>query len=107
MGMAFGMANNVQQSNTEIVRRKEMEIACECWFTSKGKMQPLMFKYQDEQGEVHTIKEIQVYYREEKNLMVSPYTEFGVTINCQGIYMEAKLIFYKKECRWAMATGRD
>ena len=46
--MAFGMANNVQQSNTEIVRRKEMEIACECWFTSKGKMQPLMFKYQDE-----------------------------------------------------------
>lgn len=70
--MAFGMANNTQQSNTGIVRKKEMEIACECWFTSKGKMQPLMFKYQDEQGEIHTIKEIQVLSREEKNLMVSP-----------------------------------
>ena len=107
MGMAFGMANNTQQSNTGIVRKKEMEIACECWFTSKGKMQPLMFKYQDEQGEIHTIKEIQVLSIEEKNLMVSPYTEFGVTINCQGIYMEAKLIFYKKECRWVMVTGLD
>lgn len=68
MGMAFGMANNTQQSNTGIVRKKEMEIACECWFTSKGKMQPLMFKYQDEQGEIHTIKEIQVLSREEKIL---------------------------------------
>ena len=76
-----------------------MEITCECWFTSKGKMQPLMLKYQGEQGEIHTTKEIQVYSREERNLMVSSYTEFGVTINCRGIYVEAKLIFYKKECR--------
>ena len=105
--MALGAANNTQQSDTGFVRRKEMEIACECWFTSKGKMQPLMFKYQDEHGEIHTIKEIQVHSREEKNLIVSPYTEFGVTINCQGIYMEAKLIFYKKECRWVMVLGRD
>ena len=105
--MAFGAANNMHQSNTGIIRKKEMEIACECWFTSKGKMQPLMFKYQDEQGEIHTIKEIQVHSREEKNLVGSPYTEFGVTINCQGIYMEAMLVFYKKECRWVMVTGRD
>ncbi len=58
-------------------------------------------------GEIHTIKEIYVHSREEKNLMISPYTEFGVTINCQGIYMEVKLIFYKKECRWVMVTGRN
>ncbi|MDE7445093.1 MAG: hypothetical protein K2N15_05220 [Lachnospiraceae bacterium] len=107
MGMAFGVVDNTQQLNMGIGRKKKMEIACECWFTSKGKMQPLMFKYQDEQGEIHTIKEIQVHSREEKNLMASPYTEFGVTINCQGIYMEAKLIFYKKECRWVMVTGQD
>lgn len=71
--MAFGMANNTQQSNTGIVRKKEMEIACECWFTSKGKMQPLMFKYQDEQGEIHTIKEIQVLSRRKKSYGVPVY----------------------------------
>ena len=54
--MAFGFENNTQQFNTKIFRKKEMEIACECWFTSKGKMQPLMFKYKDEQGEKHKIK---------------------------------------------------
>lgn len=101
------MVDNTQQLNTGNTGKKEMEIACECWFTSKGKMQPLMFKYQDERGEIHTIKEIQVYSREEKNLVVSPYTEFGVTINCQGIYMKVKLIFYKKECRWVMTIGQD
>ncbi len=36
------------------------------WFTNKGKMQPLIIKYQDEQGESHTIKEIYVHSREEK-----------------------------------------
>ena len=50
MGMAFGVVDNTQQPNMGIGRKKKMEIACECWFTSKGKMQPLMFKYQDEQG---------------------------------------------------------
>ena len=105
--MDLGKADNTQRLNMDITQQREMEIACECWFTSKGKMQPLMFKYQDEQGEIHTIKEIRVHSREDKNLMVSPYTEFNVTINCQGIYMETKLIFYKKECKWVMVTGRD
>jgi hypothetical protein len=98
------MIANTQQEDMGIVRKNEMEIACECWFTSKGKMQPLMLKYQDEQGEIHTIREIQVHSREEKKLVSSPYTEFDVTINCQGIYMKAKLIFYKKDCRWVMVT---
>ncbi len=100
--MALGMKNNMPQANVRINAKKEMNIACECWFTSKGEMHPLMFKYQDEEGEIHTIKEIQVNSREEKDLIVSPYTEFDVTINCQGIYMNTKLVFYKKECRWVM-----
>lgn len=48
--MAYGVVDDTQQLNMGIGRKKEMEIACECWFTSKGKMQPLMFKYQDEHG---------------------------------------------------------
>lgn len=50
MDMAYGVVDDTQQLNMGIGRKKEMEIACECWFTSKGKMQPLMFKYQDEHG---------------------------------------------------------
>lgn len=96
----------MQRSKAGAAGKREMEIACECWFTSKGQMRPLLFKYQDEQGEIHTIKELTVHSVEEKNLMASPCTEFGVTIKCQGIYMEVKLIFYKKECRWALITEK-
>ena len=104
--MVFGTGSCGQEPNKGIIRKKEMEIACECWFTSKGKVQPLMLKYQDEQGEIHTIKEILVHSREEKNLMSSPCTEFNATINCHGIYMEVILVFYRKESRWVMITGK-
>lgn len=43
-----------------------------------------MFKYQDESGEIHTVKEVLVHSREEKNLMASPYTEFSVTVKLQS-----------------------
>lgn len=105
--MAFNAESNIRELNPGINRKKEMEIACECWFTSKGKVQPLMLKYQDEQGEIHTIKEILVHSREDKNLMSSPCIEFVATINCHGIYMEVMLVFYKKENKWVMVTGQD
>lgn len=68
-------------------------------------MQPLMLKYRDDQGVIHTIKEIQVHSRAETKLIRSPYTEFDVSVNCQGLYIRTKLVFYKKECRWVLVTG--
>lgn len=105
--MAFGAGDSSSGLDTGIIGRNEMEIACECWFTSKGKMQPLLIKYQDEQGEIHTIREILVHAREDKDLLTSPYTEFDVTINCHGIGMRVKLVFYKRACKWMMVTGKD
>lgn len=107
VAMAFVIQDNGQGTGTGFARRKEMEIACSCWFTAKGKMQPLMFKYQDEQGEIHTIKEIAVHSREDKNLLSSPQIEFDVTINCQGIEIRTQLVFYRKECRWTMVLGKE
>ena len=104
--MAFQLGDIIEITESGVLRGIQREIACECWFTSKGKVQPLMLKYQDEQGEIHTIKEILVHSREEKNLMSSPCTEFNATINCHGIYMEVLLVFYRKESRWVMITGK-
>lgn len=104
--MAFVIQEDLQKSNTGFVRRQEMEIACSCWFTAKGKMLPLMFKYQDEQGEIHTIKEITVHSSEDKNFMGAAQVEFHVSINCQGIEIKTQLIYYKKDCRWTMVLGK-
>ena len=102
--MAYKMTEN-RRTSERAMRRKEMEIACKCWFTSKGDMHPLMFKYQDDEGVIHTITEIQVHSRKEIDLIASPCTEFDVSVNCQGIYIKAKLIFYKKDCRWVMVAN--
>jgi len=107
MVMAFGMVDRVQEFHMGTARKKEMEIACKCWFTADGKMQPLMFKYQDGQGEIHTISEIMVHSREDRDLLASPQTRFRVTVNCQGIGVEAELVYYKKECKWVMVVGKN
>lgn len=54
---------------------------------------------------LHTINEILVHSREDKDLLTSPQTRFRVTVNCQGIGVEAELVFYKKECKWVMVVG--
>lgn len=45
--MAFGIGTNTQKADSGPVRGKQKEIACQCWFTSKGKITPLMLKIQD------------------------------------------------------------
>lgn len=91
--MTYGMGTDGQEKRKP-AGRKEMEIACECWFTSQGKMQSLMLKYRDDQGVIHTIKEIKVHSKAEINLISYPYMEFDVSVNCQGLYIRTKLVFY-------------
>ena len=46
--MAFGIGTNAGNTNAGTVKGTQKEIACECWFTSTGKMIPLMLKVKDE-----------------------------------------------------------
>ena len=47
--MAFGIGTNAGNTNAGTVKGTQKEIACECWFTSTGKMIPLMLKVKDEE----------------------------------------------------------
>ena len=100
--MAFGAANNMWQSNTGIVRKKEMEIACECWFTSTGKVTPLMLKMQDEDGEIQTVRDITVHSQEKKRYAGVPSIEYDCTLVLNGQKVRARLIFYQSESRWVI-----
>lgn len=62
--MAFGIGTNTQKINAGPVKGTQREIACECWFTSTGKIIPLMLKVQDEDGEIRVIKRIAVHSQE-------------------------------------------
>ena len=63
----------------------QREVACECWFTSSGKIIPLMLKVKDGDGEIRIIRQIEIHSREQKMYAGIPSIEFddefaGVTV---------------------------
>ena len=100
--MAFGIGTNTQKADSGPVRGKQREIACQCWFTSKGRITPLMLKIQDEDGEIRTVKQIQVHSQEEKMYAGAASVEFDCTITILEQQIGVRLIYYKEENRWVL-----
>lgn len=99
---AFGIGTNSGKADAGAVRGKQKEIACECWFTSKGKIIPLMIKVEDEDGEIRVIKQIKVHHQEAKRHVGIPSIEFDCTLTILEQAIKAKLIYYQTENRWVM-----
>lgn len=105
--MAFGIGTNSQEANAGAVRGEQKEIACECWFTSTGKMIPKMVKVQDDDGVVHKITRIQVHSQAKKNYAGTPSVEFDCTLIVLNQQLPARLIYYQMENRWVMNLGEQ
>ena len=100
--MAFGIGTNTQKASAGFVMGKQKEIACQCWFTSKGKVTPLMLKVQDEDGEIRTVHQIQVLSQEEKMYAGVQSLEIDCIITILEQQMDVQLIYYKEENRWVL-----
>ncbi len=106
--MAFGVGgreNRVFQTGFEVKskgRGRQMDVACECWFTSRGETMPLALKFPDENGEIVMVKKIQVDWTEKKYYCGIPAVEYGCRIFLKGKEMPVRLVFYLEECRWVM-----
>ena len=100
--MAFGLGTNTQKADAGMIRGKQREIACQCWFTSKGKVMPLMLKVEDEDGEIRTVRQIQVLSQEEKMYAGVLSLEFDCIITILEQKIKVRLIYYKEENRWVL-----
>lgn len=100
--MAFGIGTNTQKADSGPVRGKQREVACQCWFTSKGRITPLMLKIQDEDGEIRTVKQIRIHSQEEKMYAGVASVAFDCTITILEQQIEVRLIYYKAENRWVL-----
>ena len=78
--MAFGIGTNTQKADPGFIKGKQREIACQCWFTSKGRVTPLMLKIEDEDGEIRTVRQIHVLSQEEKKYAGVRSLEFDCII---------------------------
>ena len=105
--MAFGIGTNTQKADAGPIKGKQREIGCYCWFTNKGKMIPTMLKVQDEDGEIRTVRQIEVHSQEEKMYAGVPSIEFSCTITILEQQIKVWLIYYKEENRWALVYRRE
>lgn len=100
--MAFGIGVNTGNADAGDIRGTQKEIACECWFTSTGKIVPLMLKVKDEDGEIRVIRQIEVHSQEKKMYAGIPSTEFDCTLTILGQMIRARLVYYQTESRWVL-----
>lgn len=100
--MVFGIGTNSLPADIGIVSGKQKEVACECWFTSTGKITPLMLKVEDEDGEIRVVKEITVHSQEMKRYAGNASIEFDCSLWLGERKIKAKLIYYLTQSRWVL-----
>lgn len=100
--MGFQLEDIAERTEHGALRGIQREIACECWFTSKGKTIPKIIKVMDKEGMLHTIREIQLLTAEEKTYSGVRTVEHLCRINLGGRIETVKLVFTKETCKWAL-----
>ena len=99
----FAEASKVPpEAEQEIPKGKLYHIACKTWFTSTGTAMPLSFKFQDDNGELQTVRNPSVKYMEDKNYSGIPSKEYICESVIGGLLREYRLIFYCESCLWVM-----
>lgn len=103
--MGFAEASKVNmETDSGVLLGKVYPIACKSWFTSKGNITPLYFKFEGDDGEVQTVKKLKVRYVEDKNYSGIPSKEFSCTVCIGGLERDVRLIFYCESCTWIMVV---
>ena len=100
--MGFQLGDIAERTEHGVLRGIQRDIACECWFTSKGRSIPKIIKVMDEEGMLHTIREIQLLTSEEKTYSGIQTIEHLCRIRLDGRIETVKLVFTKENCKWAL-----
>lgn len=100
--MAFGIGTNTKKPDAGSLKGEQRGIACECWFTKSDRTTPVLIKVEDEDGEIRTIRQIQVNSQERKNYAGIPSEEYDCTIAILGQKLPVKIVHYLTESRWVI-----
>lgn len=100
--MGFQLGNIADTKEAGNILGIQREIACDCWFTSSGKTIPRSIKVMDEEGILHTIKQIKILFSEEKIFSGIQTVEHVCKIVIGGREETVKLIFRCVDCKWVL-----
>ena len=105
--MAFGIGINAKGPDQGQVRGIQEGIACGCWFTNKGDTIPKLIKYQDEEGLIHTISNLEVLYSEKQYFCGIPMMVYSCRTEYEGKEYLFRLLFHLEECKWKIVWNRE
>ncbi|MCI8892147.1 MAG: thioredoxin family protein [Eubacterium sp.] len=100
--MGFQLGNIIEKREHGVLHGIQREIACECWFTSSGRSIPKIIKVMDDDGLLHTIRDIELFTTEEKTYCGIRTIEHLCRIRLRGRTGLVKLIYTKESCRWTI-----
>ena len=98
----IGTNTNSKEKNAGILKGRQIEIACDCWFTRVGKTIPRTIKFETEEGEIRALSNIRVICSEDKVFCGIKTREYICTAEFEQQEREFRLLFKKEDCRWYM-----
>ena len=90
------------ETDSGVPKGNMYHIACSTWFTATGKAMPQYFKFEDDNGDIQTVRDILIKYTENKNFSGIPSREYGCEAVVGGLTRQFNLIFYLDACKWFM-----
>lgn len=98
----FGIGTNTEKPDQGKLTGEFRSVACGCWFTSKGRSFPKMVKYEDEEGCIQTIQDIEVVHSEKKYYCGIPMMSYV----CRTVIGEMEyyftLLYHVEESQWKL-----
>ncbi len=98
----FGIGINTNKIDSGELRGKKIPVACKVWFTVTGKLIPLSFKFEGDDGELQTVSNLKITVSEDKCYLGIQSKEYKCQALIGGIYHHFKLVFYCDTCKWMM-----
>lgn len=103
--MAFGIGMHASHTEHTLPEGNFKKIAVKCWFTSNGQSIPLMFKYENDKGEIVPVENIRVLTAEKQwyaGILTWKYVCKASSYGKETIF---SLLFTPEDCSWKIMTN--
>lgn len=91
-----------EEGRRQIIRGRYQKVAVDCWFTSTGKTIPRMIKYEDCEGCVRTLREIQLLRNDKCCQAGMPVFRYDCLAAVNGREQRFTLLYHPGKNIWDM-----
>ena len=100
--MGFGLGMETEKLQEREIKGRYQKVAVDCWFTSNGKVILRFLKYQDEDGFLHTLKDIRLRKSEKKYYAGILQHRYDCSAVVEEVEQEFILLYRPNENSWHM-----